>query len=416
MIHFWEASDSDDATPFQAVNTLTSSVGKLAFSSGAGRWLGAMDFGGKVWLWDVSGAYPAVISLKDATAEWRVPTASRESPLPAPRLPAQVSGFAFHPDGRSLATINAKGGILLWDLSKLETTTPFDPFTSNGDGSNWPHILLGQSAGDGTENSAGASLHASSRLWTSDQADTSASVVVLVKKPLYSTVVKPIYLASGAFSPDGRTVALPPGPDGSIKLWDATAPVGSATKMLPGRPGHKTHALAFSPAAPGGRRWLASGAKMRSASKTPGTVFLWDLDVSDPAAPAAELGDHEGGIMSLAFSPDGRWLVTGSEGPARLWDLKNGPPSKPTVVLGKPGVRQPVRWRFARQQRTGVAVGSSDGEILLWKLSSDPIKDSPRSLSPHSGSITRLVFSADGRRLISTSEDGTARRWAFDPR
>ena len=64
-----------------------------------------------------------------------------------------------------------------------------------------------------------------SRLWTSDQANTSASVVLLVKKPLYSTTVRMIYLASGALGPDGRTVALP-GPDGSIKLWDATAPLG----------------------------------------------------------------------------------------------------------------------------------------------------------------------------------------------
>ena len=413
-IRFWEASAPEGATPFQAVGVQgpSASVGKLAFSSGAGRWLAAMDFHGRVWLWDVMGEFPASVLLRDATAQWGRARANGESAITAPRLPAQVSGFAFHPDGRSLVTIGAKGGVLLWDLSKLETTTPFDPFSSKASGSDWPHTLLGQSSGYATEDSTGQSLDRSSRLWTSDQANTSASVVLLVKKPLYSTTVRTIYLASGALGPDGRTVALP-GPDGSIKLWDATAPLGSATRMLPGHPGHKIFTLAFSPAVPGRRRWLASGAKLRSVHKNAGTVSLWDLDIPSPTAPAVELGDHEGEILSLAFSADGRWLITGAGGPPRLWDLKNGLPSKPTVLPGTPGV--PTRaLAFHPTATDWVAVGGGNGEILLWKLSNDPVKDSPRHLPPHSGPITRLAFTADGKELISTSEDGTARRWPFD--
>ena len=113
------------------------------------------------------GEFPAFISLRDATAQWGRARADDESAITAPRLPAQVSGFAFHPDGRWLVTVGAKGGVLLWDLSKLETTTPFDPFSSKASGSDWPHTLLGQSSGYATEDSTGQSLDRSSRLWTS---------------------------------------------------------------------------------------------------------------------------------------------------------------------------------------------------------------------------------------------------------
>src|SRR5690606_39855004 len=77
--------------------------------------------------------------------------------------------------------------------------------------------------------------------------------------------------------------------------------------------GHKeiVSTLAFSPDG----RWLATGSY-------DSTAWLWD--VQDPTADPVVLRGHEGPILALAFSPDGRWLATGSgDATVRLWDVQN---------------------------------------------------------------------------------------------
>jgi WD40 repeat protein len=70
--------------------------------------------------------------------------------------------------------------------------------------------------------------------------------------------------------------------------------------------------MAFSP----DNRWLVTGSWDRTAR-------LWDLKAADPAAQPVVLKGHENSVVAVAFSPDNRWLVTGSQdSTARLWLLQ----------------------------------------------------------------------------------------------
>jgi WD40 repeat protein len=121
------------------------------------------------------------------------------------------------------------------------------------------------------------------------------------------------------FSPDGKTLAGN-SPSGSVYLWDMAT--GELAGTLPGHANGHSIQLAFSP---DGKR-MVTGAN--------DTVHLWD--VSDPKNPKelrklkADAGGPFAGIQSVAFAPDGgrvvaAGLTTGESGrlplPMRVWDV-----------------------------------------------------------------------------------------------
>ena len=81
--------------------------------------------------------------------------------------------------------------------------------------------------------------------------------------------------------------------------------------------------------------------KILATGSADGTARLWD--VATHRQVGGPLTGHTGGVESVAFSPDGKILATGgADGTARLWDVATHPPARRPAGLCRPG-RRPVR-------------------------------------------------------------------------
>ena len=128
------------------------------------------------------------------------------------------------------------------------------------------------------------------------------------------------------------------------------------------------------------------------------------------------------GFNCVAVSPDGHTLATlndvGSDGPGDrtvLYDAHSGDSIGDSLVghtdfidrlLGRTNSTLSVA--FSPDGRT-LATGSQDGTAQLWGVASH--LKTGRPLTGHSGPVTSVAFSPDGHTLATGSSDSTARLW-----
>ena len=142
------------------------------------------------------------------------------------------------------------------------------------------------------------------------------------------------------------------------------------------------------------------GKKLASGSMD-NTVILWDLATGKPEK---ILKGHTGWVLSVAFSPDGRKLASGSrDNTVILWDINSGRAEK--ILKGHTSIVFSVAFSPDGKK---LASGSWDETVILWDIDSGKVE---KILKDHKGNVNSVAFSPDGRKLASGSADNTVILW-----
>jgi WD40 repeat protein len=136
------------------------------------------------------------------------------------------------------------------------------------------------------------------------------------------------------------------------------------------------------------------------------TARLWEIS---SAAEVRRFVGHSKFVMSVAFSPDGRYALTGSlDRTARLWDVRLGTGRESQPVRAFLGHSGPVYSVAYSPDGRAIATASGDGTARVWDaVTARPLQE----LRGHNGTVYSVAFSRSGKLIVTGGTDSTARIW-----
>ncbi|WP_373534009.1 protein kinase [Microcoleus sp.] len=130
------------------------------------------------------------------------------------------------------------------------------------------------------------------------------------------------------------------------------------------------------------------------------TIELWEVATGRKIT---SLTGHSNYVLSVAFSPDGRVLASGSfDKTIKLWEVATG-----RVINSLSGHSEVVS-SVAFSPDGQVLASGNDKTIKLWDVATGRVIN---TLSGHSSSVYSVAFSPDGKVLASGSSDKTIKLW-----
>lgn len=191
-----------------------------------------------------------------------------------------------------------------------------------------------------------------------------------------------------AFSPDGRLAATASF-DGTVRVTE----VASGRTVCP--PLEHTNFflgiryLYFVAFSPDGRRLV---------STCNHEAQVWDITTGHRVTPPLR---HTNEVRVASFSPDGKQVLTGSlDGTARIWNAVNG-----ETIAELPHGRGVLVAAWSPDGTT-IATGGRDQSVRLWDARQGTMRGAPLV---HGRAISHLAFSPDSRHLLAASQEDSVR-------
>src|SRR6266404_5301650 len=140
-----------------------------------------------------------------------------------------------------------------------------------------------------------------------------------------------------------------------------------------------------------------------------GSTAVANLQAADEPLPpgiVATLKGHTETVYTVSFSPDGRYVLTGSfDKSLKLWEAATGKEIK--TFGGQAGHQNLILAASFSPDGRLIASGSSDNTVKLW--------DTPFSIPlreyAHVDGINAVALSQDGTKLAGAGKDGTIKLW-----
>jgi len=143
---------------------------------------------------------------------------------------------------------------------------------------------------------------------------------------------------------------------------------------------------------------------LKDTQNSPDRGFEWYYWQRQTHLAPMTLRGHFEGVISVAFSPDGQRIVTGSsDRTAKVWEIATG-----REMLTLKGHNAQIFAVAFSSDGQRIITGSEDKTAMVW----DAVSGRERlTLKGHTTSVESVAFFPDGRRILTAGPDNTARVW-----